>query len=554
VAQLVEELRRDAPGMTIGVLTRRNRTVAQIMYELRERQVPASEEGGNPLTDSAAVAALLALLRMADHPGDTIARYHVAMTPVGEVTGLADHRDAATAYRIAARLRRRLLEHGYGATLERLVGRLAGTMSPRERRRARQLVELAFRFDQRASLRTSDFLRVVEQERVEDPSTADVRVMTVHQSKGLEFDIVVLPELDTQLSGRVGQLLAYRPHPAARITHAFPYVREQVRALFADVRELAAAEEQARAGRLRDALSGLYVGLTRARHAVHMVIAPDGRSGMGSGLRASRVIRHALEATQPAVQGEVLFEMGDPEWHREVLAQRARKAREEAATVPLAVRPASAGGEVPAVRLRGTDAGRTFVRRTPSELAGGERVELRSILTLDMAGAAHGTLVHAWMEEVEWWEDGFPSEARLLEIARTLRPEVAADEVRELARRVRAQVERPAIRAALSRASFPEGATVEREAPFAFRSEGMLVEGVIDRLVVIREGERVVGAEILDFKTDLVSDTAAVDAKAAHYAPQIAAYRQGVAAGFRIPRTAVRARLLFLHAGETREL
>ena len=42
----------------------------------------------------------------------------------------------------------------------------------------------------------------VEQTRVSAASPAAVRVMTIHQSKGLEFDAVFLPELE---SGLIGQ-------------------------------------------------------------------------------------------------------------------------------------------------------------------------------------------------------------------------------------------------------------------------------------------------------------------------------------------------------------
>src|SRR5690606_13408454 len=106
-AELVAELRCSAPGMSNGVLTRTNPTVARMMLELRDLGVDASEEGGNPLTDSAAVSAVLALLRLADHPGDRIARYHVAKTPLGELVGYTDPRDGAGTRRLAERTRRR---------------------------------------------------------------------------------------------------------------------------------------------------------------------------------------------------------------------------------------------------------------------------------------------------------------------------------------------------------------------------------------------------------------------------------------------------------------
>src|SRR5690606_37429261 len=96
-AARVAELAAAHPDRTIGVLTRTNAAVARLFLELRRRDLPVSQEGGNPLTDAAPCEAVLALLRLADHPGDTIARYHVAETPLGRAVGFTDHTDVAAA-------------------------------------------------------------------------------------------------------------------------------------------------------------------------------------------------------------------------------------------------------------------------------------------------------------------------------------------------------------------------------------------------------------------------------------------------------------------------
>jgi ATP-dependent helicase/nuclease subunit A len=66
----------------VGVLVRKNQTVGKLIFELRRQHVLASEEGGNPLTDSAAVLIVLSALRMADHPADTVACFHLAHSPL----------------------------------------------------------------------------------------------------------------------------------------------------------------------------------------------------------------------------------------------------------------------------------------------------------------------------------------------------------------------------------------------------------------------------------------------------------------------------------------
>lgn len=553
-AELVAELRRAAPGRSIGVLTRKNKTVARIMLELRKLDVPASEEGGNPLTDSAAVAAVLSLLRLADHPGDRVARYHVAKTPLGAVVGLLDVDDGASARRVSAGLRRQLLERGYGRTLTDLLGQVSHACGDRERRRLAQLTELGFRYDARATLRPTDFVRLVEAERVEDPTAAYVRVMTVHQSKGLEFDIVVLPELDVSLAsgGRGSSTLAFRPHPAGRATRAFPYVGEGTRALFPDIPELQAAAEQATAARWRDALSGLYVALTRARHAVHILVKPDGvdkdgKPKISTACTAARLVRHALYAAAPAAPGETLYESGNQRWHEEHTPGDSAEAAQ--------AQGGSSGAEL-RIRLRANErAGRVLGQVSPSSLAGGQEIDLSSFLLLDRQAADQGTLAHAWFERIGWIEEGAPTDAELDAIAARICPLLPAGAVEALRVRFRTWLATPELRFLLTRNSYASGAEVEREVPFLHRADGHLVEGVIDRLVILRAAGNVVGAEILDYKTDALPDgPVSIAAKAAHYRPQLEAYRAAVATLYAIPRENVAARLIFLDAAQVVEV
>src|SRR6185369_11769885 len=143
-AQQIADLAAKAPGRSIGVLCRKNDVVARMIYELKNLSVEASEEGGNPLTDSAAVELVISLLQIADHPGDTAARFHVASSPIAKEIGLKKFDDPKAAAKLSHELRTELLRDGYGAAIYRWARLLTPSCDSRDLSRLQQLVEMAY--------------------------------------------------------------------------------------------------------------------------------------------------------------------------------------------------------------------------------------------------------------------------------------------------------------------------------------------------------------------------------------------------------------------------
>ena len=83
---------------------------------LRRLGVEASGEGTGAVADDPAVAAVIAALVLADHPGDTIAAFHVAGSPLGPVIGLRT-REPAESLAVSRRLRQDLVERGAAVVL-----------------------------------------------------------------------------------------------------------------------------------------------------------------------------------------------------------------------------------------------------------------------------------------------------------------------------------------------------------------------------------------------------------------------------------------------------
>ena len=577
-AQLVKELQQKMPHHSIGVLARRNRVVGHLMDELGLVGVRASGEGGTSLTDTAPANAILSLLRLADHPGDRVARYHVARTPLGVVVGLQDHNNADAARNLAYRVRIQLLNDGYGPSLARWALDLASDCDTREVQRLLQLVELGHRWDERSTLRPADFTRYVADEPVEDRSSARVQVMTVHRSKGMEFDVVVLPELYGSLAPKgEGAAIPERDGNTSRVVRVYPRLDHGVRMLFPEVDD---ALREVKAAELRDELSVLYVALTRAKYALHLILPREG----GGTKHSAGLIREALGLEDAKVRDEgILLERGDPRWFDHLkepaagddareepaavgdprkepaeslnsLEERARTAKEHAPS-------GEADSGTPLFRASAAGPGRNLARRSPSSLEGGNMVDLSATLRLDRARALErGEAVHAWCKSIEWIEDGIVEDDVLEATARATSPRMPEPQLADLIAEFRGWLEVESVRSALSRHQFPSDlftvVHVENELPFARRVGDEIQEGFIDRLVLIERDGQIVGAEVLDFKTDTIEsgDDERLAARTEQYRPQIEAYCDVVREQYGLAEGDVRGLLVFLGLGAVREV
>jgi ATP-dependent exoDNAse (exonuclease V) beta subunit len=199
------------------------------------------------------------------------------------------------------------------------------------------------------------------------------------------------------------------------------------------------------------------------------------------------------------------------------------------------------------------------------------RVTVGDLLTLANVGArARGSIIHAWLEQIEWLEDGVPSADQLRRIAmRMVRPgtdlEVELHWFHELLetsamqnvlRRELYQQFGPRKFAIRAKSLATMQLQVHRERRFAARDEQRLLIGIIDRLVLLKERDRIVAAEIIDFKTDRISpdNSEQIESLIERYRPQQEAYQQAIRQTYRLEEEQVSARLVFLRASQIHEL
>lgn len=554
--QRVRALRERSPECSIGVLTRTNKRVAGVVHALRAARIDASEEGSGSLLDSAPVAVLRSIFHLADHPADTAARYHIACSPIGAALGLAseDRRvpSGARANGLSSEIRRRIEESGLAETALWIRALSIHAMDERDCSRFDAAVAMARTIDQRPGALAADLVRAIDAARVKSVSDAEVRVMTIHASKGLEFDVVILAETGWGMRGRAREILAERPHPLGpieRITCA------PSKALAQTDPALGLIVEHARDRLLTESLCLLYVAMTRARHVLEVVVSGHSikpATDASTGIYPGRLMVAALRPDIFESEEEGVFDVEcvgiSTDWPRAVAA-RARSTPSPAAPDQ---RPLSL------VAARHDRASGRLARVSPSSLEGGDRRLIREILRpASPAGRNKGTVLHAMFELVAWLDDGPPATAELERIASVHCQ--TPDECRSMVEAFGRAIAHAPIADALSRRSLTltDGQTLDlwRERAFAARLDGpdgepVLMAGRFDRVAIVRGPDgRPVRALLVDFKTDAVAPGPALAERVAHYAPQVRAYTAALASVLRLAPERIGATLLFTEAG-----
>ncbi len=520
VVGILRAIRPLERGLTCAVLVPQNAVATELADYLRAvGGFPAVAESDlHVCTDNPLGAALLALVQAAAHPGDTLAWEHVLMTPLGAVLAAEGitTREAAT-----VRLLTQLHGDGFERTMEAWLGPLEARLAPGDafsRLRARQFAAAAARYDQTGSRDVAEFVQFMERHVVRDPeSAAVIRVMTIHKSKGLGFDVVILPDLQGKRIDLRREGLAVQKSADRRVE----WVLDLPPKLFYEAddvlsRHVRAAEAEA----CYEALSLLYVALTRAKRGLYAIIEPVGDS-------VSRNYPKLLTETLGAAPAEVrigglhvpgLWSAGDPDWAAGAAAPAAAAA-ESAQLAPL-----RAGG-----------VGRAANRpaRRPSAEAVGRLPAARLFSLEPAAGAEFGLAVHALLAEVEWGAAPEPAAWR----ARTVSLDALAE-----ARACRQAPE-------LADVWQPRGeAQVWRERAFEIVLDGAWVTGVFDRVVLERApGGAVQWVTMFDFKTDRIVDEAGRADAVQRYAPQLNLYRRVAAALAGVSLHAVSCELVFTH-------
>jgi ATP-dependent helicase/nuclease subunit A len=552
VVQIVSKIHNNAPKAQIGILVRGNtkQQIQRIVHALRtnkEHEVLAAEFGGNPLTDSPAVTVILSALLMADDPGNSVARFHVCSSPLSQHLEIEWNGSQSAYERACRKIRRRLTSKGYAEVVSAFAEQLIKSVDERERLRLWQLIELAESrsgdIGPSGGLRPSEFVKLVQETQVPDPASSLVQVMTVHKSKGLSFDAVVVCDLDQPI-WKSPKIMEVHNDPCEPPVHVGMYASEY---LDQAMPEYAQMRNEMQGQQVNDALCLLYVAMTRAKHALHMVI--PSRTSKNHVKRLDGLLLQIIGEEQAQEPDKIIWiaQGSDKNWYRALSSEADHEK-------PAVIKPFSMNV------LDDCDVfqGHGVANSSPSSLEGGGKVNVTDRFNgKTNSGFSWGTVTHYWFEEIEWLDGPTPSIETLMASAPKEEAALLGEETLFAAAQCFiAAIESNVMKKLLTK---PEGnVAVFNEQTFALRVEKGTdfasvslkeltdLQGSIDRLVVFYDEEGIpISADVIDWKTDSF-DADELEAKIEHYAPQIASYRLAAAKLLGIEQAVVSTSLVFV--------
>jgi len=542
----VDLWKRSKGSLRIAVIHSKNKDASEVAERIRaiDGSPGCSLRAKGSLRDSAVVLAFLDAIRVAAHPMDSTSFLSVLMSPLKDVwdVGVESAHPWPEKRKLSVDASKELLgkfaKSTVAATLNEWRVEIArrGLIAAGDCRRLDRALHVIARAE-RAGMTLDEIVEAVEQEDCRDVEGQPIESITIHQAKGLEWDIVIFGT-SGHLSGQRSQPLAverntpYRGIGCDRVAPGVPLISRHG--------AVGEVNDSAERFALQDKLSALYVALTRAKRGLFIMVdqkTPTDGSSPKSNVSHGSIVLEALE------HSEVLSRAGDESWIDASRPALEAGVRRSAPPLPSAPRTPRRGLAAEIASQQAATARR------------GDAADVAASGPAQRAALDRGTLAHAVCERLEW-SDGWEPDADT--IARAIEPSITYPNIASITDCVRdtiKQLQAPEIRQSLAR---PKGNAIAlRERRFlSLLSGGRIQEGSIDRLVLHGKPGAWERLQVVDFKTDQPPSHATgreldawIEERVEHHKPQLDAYRLAMAREYRVPSERCELLLVLLACG-----
>ena len=473
VALILEEVEPWKRKLSCGVLTRKNEDASSIAGLLQARGIPVSVEGkSNPCNDNPLGLALMAAFRVAGFPEDILSLTLMRSSPLGMLLEGGVEAFSASALSMIA-------SDGYEAAVRSWTEGLQ--LNPFLSRRAADFLAAAAEYDESNKGSLSEFVSFLESHVVQEAEASGViRVMTLHQSKGLTFDMSIVIGLDGK-GGNVGDTL----YLGGGVTPTWGCLLPSKDDASADP-VMNDAREDIRTEEEYGKLCAAYVAMTRSKQALYVLT-----KWLGPKTTSKNFARLLMLTLTPGSE-EVPF--GDEKWYEDHQLVKDEASKKEREATPDALVPCASETPRPLSPS-------SFALKHQTSWESGTHAAFSS------DAADLGTEIHEVLSRIEWdatQTDLSGCSAAASELLAPFLISVAAKEV----------FSKPA-----------GGWDLWNEKPFDLLIEGKWISGCFDRVHIRSEGGKPAEARIYDYKTNRSSP----EVIATEYWPQMEQYRKAAA-------------------------
>lgn len=503
-------MRRLKNSISVAILVRKGDTARSIVSWLRRYKplIPVQLVEDSPLAEASPLGELLlSFFLWLREPADKY-RYNVLKaSPLARIMQLEDESGSLSRSAVWDCWMSSLNTRGYAALIQELAAYLPGLDS---RRMLDEWLEEAVSFDAAGGSLDEWLLHMRTCCRKENGSAQFVQVMTMHKSKGAEFDAVILPFLGSKAVDQPrSEGIPYFISEAQEGILVHPGTAAE-RQFWPQLQNYEDTWKQARRD---DSYNLMYVALTRARYANYILLPEQGKE---KSQKESDWILESLKEHNFTPAPDAPVEFGHADWYLQKVA------REELVTATQALKPLG-------------EARKDRNRISPSSLAGESAPERTTdaVMSGDSSGADFGTRVHACFEQITWLHAPLPGWIH--------NPESDAQQV------VAAALQQPEITELFTAQDGQE--VCNEQSIEAINSRDEWVSATIDRLVLTHDAQgKVIAAHIIDFKTNKPGVREGYDSfedwLTNHYAGQMKEYRRLIADAFNLPASAITLSLL----------
>jgi len=507
IKTVLDEVQPLKKGLSCAILVRKGANGQALAQWLRTHGVPeVMMEGDATLAaQSPVVAALVDALKWIAMPGDSQAAGHISLTPLWSVLTSPVQPDSnvrASSETVWQHWRERITQVGAAVVTHEWCSALAaGQEDPYARYCLSFVSQRALQVG--AEMPMADWLAELSQLSAREAAgPGTVHVMTIHKAKGLDFDIVFLPDLDGGVGGKEEILVRRddRGVPVACLAYPAKWLQS-----WSPV--LGEAADAQKADQDLESMCVLYVGLTRAKEATFVLLSQK-KPRTNSPLRGWILAGYdsAIPGLPVAWGGcQVVREYGAHDFLKDI-----------------EVKPPSTSGPAAPIRLAEPVPRRK--RSRPSDE--GHAAFAGSANSVPNRGMIFGTAVHEVFEQVGWWS-----------------PSLALSGDKEATAVVQECLSVPEILDLFTSQSPTD--EVLRELPLEFMEGEKWWTGIMDRLVLRKDtAGQITRAVVIDFKTDHI-DT--LELLRERYQGQLDVYRRALAAALHLDASVIEIVLLSTH-------